>query len=476
MIKKEIMKHYITKALLCLSMALLIFNCQKEDITEHTLQTKVEPKLKIVKLTNNEITANKGITQKLDFFAKTLKTKQQNKTVYSSEHDFYINTDFATYIEKPNGSHSYTFAVQYAEETGEINNLVLHSKADGSYDAIYLSYDVTTNEKALINQGLSVNLEGKVSYAIINDATFIDTLFSKVTTYEECLVADYSVGPCNAGYTYEHGPEPFAGYSGGMCSGSTQTLVSVGYDMDCINDVDNNTTTSGPNNAGNPNGNPNNSTTNNGTPGGSANSGSDTPPITTPVTCEGCPPVEEDCQEDEQVIADLENIFGVGNVIMVDCNSTNGLGFTSLEDLEDLKDSLFGEKEGIFVEDEDPNSQNERIARFAFNDYLTEISIVVKQQLGTDYQYFTDYSVLNVTSTATMTSFMPISTDLELIYSQQDYAVSMESYESTVEVHSNSILIFTFFGEKFKTGGNQKFILKMNATDGSKISGVMNPE
>ena len=328
------MKHYITKALLCLSMALLVFNCQKEEITEeHSIENKVKSGLKIVKLTSKDIEENKGITEKLNFFTETLKTRQQNKTVYSSEHDFYINTDFATYIEKPNGSHTYTFPVQYANETGEINNLVLHSQDDGSYKAIYVSYDVTEDEKALINQGVIINLEGKLSIALINDAAFIDTLFSKVTTFDQCLVPDYSVGPCNAGYTYEHGPEPFSGYSGGMCSGSVYTLINVSYDMDCINAMDNGspgsgTTSSG--DSGGPNGNPN---------GGGSNT-SDNDPTTTPVVCEGCPEVEEECTFDDTFTSQISNLFGEGNYTIT-CNpKANSMNFGSIVELEEFLEDL----------------------------------------------------------------------------------------------------------------------------------------
>ena len=352
------MKHFNRTSSLILGVLIVIAftlaSCQKEDINlEHSSHVKVKPELKIVKLTNKDIIQNKGVTQKLNFFTETLKTRQQNKTVYSSEHDFYINTDFATYIEKTDGSHTYTFPVQYANETGEINNLVLLSQDDGTYNTLYVSYDVTENEKTLINNGMPVNLEGKISIALIDDAIFIDSLFSKVTTIDQCLIPIYSLGACDAGSTYWHDPEPFSD-GNGMCSGSQLTLVNVSTDMDCLNDAD----------TGSPGSDGTSSTGDTGNPNGGGLNFDPNAPVTTPVTCEGCPEVDED-EEDclpvpDDVLATMTQIFGAGNFVY-DCNMTadETISVSSAEDIEALLESLLlSETVEVVVPDSDSDSNS----------------------------------------------------------------------------------------------------------------------
>ncbi|WP_452599376.1 hypothetical protein [Pontimicrobium sp. MEBiC01747] len=151
------------------------------------------------------------------------------------------------------------------------------------------------------------------------------------------------------------------------------------------------------------------------------------------------------------------------------------LGITSIEDLEALKNSIFGTFEvDLTIEDDPTDNQNQKIAKFEFGSFLTDFSVRVKQQLGTDYIGFSDYEVLNVTSSANLTSLTPPFANIQLSYTQQDYAISRESYVSTVTMYSNSTVSGKLFGYDFSKGGDQIFILKMNATDGSKISGTMN--
>ena len=136
------MKHLKTALKLLVLLTVIGFmatGCQKEDITNHhsNRQAPENPPFKVHKIFSDEISKNKSITNTLKSFEQELtKNRQssQNKEVYSSEFDFTIETDYATYIENEDGSyHSYTFPIIRTEDNGLLENLLLSLKPDGSY-------------------------------------------------------------------------------------------------------------------------------------------------------------------------------------------------------------------------------------------------------------------------------------------------------------------------------------------------------
>ncbi|WP_452602353.1 hypothetical protein [Pontimicrobium sp. MEBiC06410] len=154
----------------------------------------------------------------------------------SSEYGFTINTEQATYIENTETNyHSYTFPIQRPIETEYLENLVLSVQNDETYKLALTTYNITEQEKQLILDKATINLEGKITITYLEDENLIDALLNKATTTEQCLVYDYSYGACDNGDTYIHEPQPFA--NGGMCTGSTQTIIGASYDMDCLDGI-----------------------------------------------------------------------------------------------------------------------------------------------------------------------------------------------------------------------------------------------
>ncbi len=106
-------KTYLKLAILLFGIPLLLYNCQKDDDFINHTENVSESEYKISKIGKSKIQANKQLKNKLIKLAESLESLKQrtgNKTVVSSEFDFSINTDYATYIENSDGTyHSYTF-------------------------------------------------------------------------------------------------------------------------------------------------------------------------------------------------------------------------------------------------------------------------------------------------------------------------------------------------------------------------------
>ncbi|WP_452600997.1 hypothetical protein [Pontimicrobium sp. MEBiC06410] len=172
----------------------------------------------------------------------------------------------------------------------------------------------------------------------------------------------------------------------------------------------------------------------------------------------------------------MNTVLGEGNY-EIGCPHPEGeIGLTTVEELEELKDSVVGYHESDETEDEEPNDQNEVITRYVFTTGLVKYIVRVKHKLGQDYVTFSDYEVLNVTASANLMMLnSPLHSYEITSFSLQDFAVSRESYETTVTVYTNTVTKTTVAGSSTTYGGDQIFVLKMNATDGSKIGkGTMN--
>ncbi len=292
-------------------------NCQKDDdFTNHTKNANLS-EYKISKIGKAKIQANKQLKYKLVKLSESLvsvKQRTENKTVVSSEFDFSINTDYATYIESADATyHSYTFPVYRLYASDTIENLVLSLKANGTYQAMLFKYATTSYEKEIIKSGLYVDLTDKITGLHIEDETFISNIFSKVTTPDFCINYEYGIGSCSYGDTYEHDTAQLPG--GGWCGGSTSPIIGASPNYDCIDQM--NAGGNGPtSNEGSPGGN-NNET------GGGGNSNNSDPIITTPTVIQTWQEVVA-CINGESISGALDNTL------------LNGIMITELQDSKPL--------------------------------------------------------------------------------------------------------------------------------------------
>lgn len=160
---------------------LLFINCEKEEETYSNSIKNHHSKEKIKRIYKDEIFQNQKLLRDIDNVNQSIKNNKNSKTIYSSDFDFYIDTDFATYIENEDGTyHSYTFTIIRQNQNTNLENLVFSLNPDGSYKTVIVSYDLTLQEKIKISEGITVNLAGKISSTIIDGTSLQNNIFSKV--------------------------------------------------------------------------------------------------------------------------------------------------------------------------------------------------------------------------------------------------------------------------------------------------------
>lgn len=181
------------------------------------------------------------MSEKLNSFKDKLSKKRnsnQNKMVYSSEFDFYINTDYATYIQKQDDSyHSYTFQITRNNNTEVLENLFLSLQIDGSYKMAIITYDITSQEKINLANGLPIDLSNKITTINIEDGNLIDDIFSKID-HDECYNVIRDMCYCGI-------HDDITGYADCTCYGSEilfTTCPGIGTN-DTSNDSSNNDNT-----------------------------------------------------------------------------------------------------------------------------------------------------------------------------------------------------------------------------------------
>ncbi len=212
------MKNKITLLFLILGMLTLFFACQKDDTTSETVETEAaapEGPYKISTIDQSNVQQNSKITTRLaNLLCKHSKSTSdtQFREIYNEAYDFSIDTDNVTYIESTDGTyHSYTFEVFRSDATESLENLLLSLQEDGSYKAVLVSYDLTSQEKANLLIGISPDYEGKVTATALDDFDS-DGIFNRTSPF--CMTISY--GCCSQG-NHPNGLNP----DGSLCPANT---------------------------------------------------------------------------------------------------------------------------------------------------------------------------------------------------------------------------------------------------------------
>ena len=224
--KKNKVINLLKFGILSLSISLLLWNCEKENSPIQEIE-QYQPKLKISKIHKEQIQKNKIINQKLHSFNEKIETEKKgdnlSKSIYSSQYDFYIETDYATFIENQDGSyHSYTFPIQRTIDNGLIENLLLSLQADGTYKMFLTSYHLSEQDLDDIESGIEIDFTNKINSNEISDDDLINNVFAKTYGCVETFYENCSVGGAANG----HGPSLQT--NGSYCSGSDFVIDVTG--------------------------------------------------------------------------------------------------------------------------------------------------------------------------------------------------------------------------------------------------------
>lgn len=157
----------------------LFFACEQDDYIPNESTNK---KLTGQKLTYKQLTKNSNLIKKINKLPSTKNAQKDHngKIIYSSENDFYINTDLAIYLEDENGNHSYTFQVFRENATFLLENIVLRSRDSLGYDLLLAQYDITQTEYNQLQNGEIINVSDKIILSDIDDNSLVSDITNKV--------------------------------------------------------------------------------------------------------------------------------------------------------------------------------------------------------------------------------------------------------------------------------------------------------
>lgn len=175
-------------------------SCEFDDYLNHNDNSEQGQKahFKIEKIKFETFSKNTRLIRKLDNNKLILKSVKNNKIISASDNSFYINTDYATYIEEENGLHSYTFYINRNIENVYLENLVISLEEDGSYKSYIVRYNISGQEFQDMKNNIYVETNNRVSLEIINDDNFINGLSNKII-YTPCVTGTNKYWKCSHG-------------------------------------------------------------------------------------------------------------------------------------------------------------------------------------------------------------------------------------------------------------------------------------
>ncbi len=217
--KKNKLTNLLKIGVFLLGISMSLWNCEKDNTLEEG--NLIESSLKVSYVSSSTINLNTKLSQKLSSFSNS-KNYFRRGDVYSSQHNFTINTDQAKYIENSDGTyHSYTFKISREEDYGFLENLLVSLQLDGSYKLFLIKYELTEEERNILIRGDFIDLVNKITSNEITDNGTVQQIFAKGS----CISLE--VFPCSSGGTNAHGPAlQLDGVS--YCSGTNTVIDTSG--------------------------------------------------------------------------------------------------------------------------------------------------------------------------------------------------------------------------------------------------------
>ncbi len=168
------------KILLLFFIGLLVLSCNYDDGTTNSTTSQTSDNFVLKKVHLKEYSKNTKLFNQINK-VKSKKLKLVNTTgkiVNSSDDNFTVNTDFATYIEN-NGKHSYTFKINRENPRYLLENLVLNSNDSLGYDAYIVQYDINEDEYNQLRMAKNIDLSEKVTAINLVDESLVTNIFNK---------------------------------------------------------------------------------------------------------------------------------------------------------------------------------------------------------------------------------------------------------------------------------------------------------
>lgn len=192
---KQKLKLYLLSVFL---IGIIFVACNQDDsIEKHQHETK-NPNFKLEKVKFEKFSKNSKLIKQLTKIIPDKTSNSLGKTVSSTDGNFTINTEFATYLETGINKHSYTFKIKRNNSEYLLENLILNSNDSLGYDAYIVQYDINQNEYNTIVNNIPIDLTSKMTLLKLNDDSFISNIFSKESFEIQTMCLNY-ITVCGSG-------------------------------------------------------------------------------------------------------------------------------------------------------------------------------------------------------------------------------------------------------------------------------------
>ena len=218
--------------------SIFLNSCDKdfdEDITLTTQQNSDNTNLKVSKVYFKDFKNNTKLLNKIKKTISETKSSINQRTVHSSDNSFYIDADFAYYIEDENGNHSYTFQITREKPEYLLENLILNSNNQNSYDVFIAQYNITEQEYIELDHGHNPDLSSKVTLTPVNGTIIdINSILSRGSAEGMCLTTTIIPGNTCPGAEHHTLDDILSGancpyfLNGSFTAYATETIYSWG--------------------------------------------------------------------------------------------------------------------------------------------------------------------------------------------------------------------------------------------------------
>lgn len=178
--KNKLIKNYL---ILFLFGTTFVSCSLEEDYIEKQNQSTARYKIQNKSYNNLLLDKKVGTIAKNYPRKNTIKNNILNKTISSTENDFYIDTEKSKYMEDSQSSYSsYTFTVfrNENENSNYLENLVIAFPEENYYRMALIKYKLTEQDLQNINNGINIDYKSRiVSVTPVNDSNLISDAFSK---------------------------------------------------------------------------------------------------------------------------------------------------------------------------------------------------------------------------------------------------------------------------------------------------------
>jgi hypothetical protein len=150
------------------------------DTSSNANQHSHDSNLKVSKVYFDEFKDNTDLLNKISKSTGNNTSVQNQKLVHSADDSFYIDTDYAYFIEDENGKHSYTFQINRQNSPYPLENLIVAQNDSLAYNVYIAQYNINATEFTQLSNGQHPNISDKIIITPISNSVIdVNTLLSR---------------------------------------------------------------------------------------------------------------------------------------------------------------------------------------------------------------------------------------------------------------------------------------------------------